>query len=133
MQGRSSDPSCRPDFGTCGRTVRLRANHFPVLSIPDALYEYHIQISPSVLLSHMMVRRIYQLAEQTTAWEQAGMVGTVAHDGASRLISSRPLPYLLEIQVHCHVEGAPLLQSKARLYTLTITFVQVLDMGNLIG
>lgn len=131
MLERSSGPPCRPDFGTRGQTVRLRANHFPVHSIPEALYEYNVKITPRNLPRHT-VTRIYQLAEQTTTWGQAGMVGTVAHDSASRLVSSEPLPHPLEIQVRYYGEGSPLSEQNT-LCTLTIAFVKVLDMGNLIG
>ena len=68
-----------------------------------------------------MKKRIYQLAERTTAWAQAGMLpGRVAHDGRARLVAVYPLPQPLTIEAPYYGQdksGPP--QQGSRTYTLT--------------
>ena len=108
-----------------GSEITLCSNYFPV-GIPEGpLYEYTVEISAARNLSRRLKRCIYQLAEQTTAWQQAGLVGNVAHDlNSSKLVSRRILPHPLTITIPYYDEdqqGPP--TAGGMEYTLTITFV----------
>ncbi|KAF8128683.1 Piwi domain-containing protein [Boletus edulis] len=125
----------RPDFGTEGKEIKLRTNFFPVRVPKGPLYEYDVAITPAAGTSARRVkRRIYQLAEQTTAWTQANMTGKVAHDSSAKLISSFELPQPLTIKVPYYDEdesGPP--QQGGKEYTLTIKFIQEIDTSNLLS
>ncbi|KAI6038599.1 Piwi-domain-containing protein [Pisolithus marmoratus] len=120
----------RPDFGTAGTEIKLRANFFPVRIPKDVpLYEYDVAIAPTAGTSSRRVkRRIYQLAEQTPAWRQAGLHGQVAHDNSTKLIAAKRLPEPLTIRVPYYDEderGPPATGGKE--YTMTIKFIQEID------
>ena len=119
----------RPDFGTAGMEIKLRTNFFPVRIPKGPLYEYDVAITPVAgTASRRVKRRIYQLAEQTSAWKQAGLPGKVAHDNSSKLIAASTLPQPLTIKVPYYDEdepGPPATGGKE--YTLTIKFTQPLD------
>lgn len=119
----------RPDFGTVGTEIKLRTNFFPVKIPKGPLYEYDVAIAPVAgTASRRVKRRIYQLAEQTSAWAQAGLLGNVAHDNSSKLIAARTLPQPLTIKVPYYdddEQGPPATGGKE--YTLTIKFTQPLD------
>ncbi|KAG9313176.1 putative argonaute-like protein [Chiua virens] len=119
-----------PSPGIRGCPVKLRTNHLQVQYIPNVIYEYCASITPPPV-SRNVRYSIYQLAEQTAAWREAGMVGAVAHDGASRLVSSQRLPDVLEIQVSYQQEGTPAPQHGARVFILSIKLVQTLDANTL--
>ena len=83
-----------------GSEITLCSNYFPV-GIPEGpLYEYAVEISPAARnLSHHFKWRIYQLAEQTTAWKQVGLVSNVAHDNSSKVVFGRILLHPITITV----------------------------------
>ena len=124
----------RPDFGTSGREIKLRANFFPVRIPKGPLYEYDVSITPAAgTATRRVKKRIYQLAEQTASWQQAGMSGRVAHDSSAKLISAFELPQPLDIRVPYYDEdetGPP--QTGGKEYTLTIQFIQEIDTGDLV-
>ncbi|KAG6379433.1 ribonuclease H-like domain-containing protein [Boletus reticuloceps] len=138
--GLASDPDShlRPDFGTEGREIKLRTNFFPVQLAPDPqgqnlkLYAYHVHITPAIGTLRRVKRRIYDLAERTITWAQAGMTGRVVHDNDARLFSSFLLPQPLTIRIPYYDEGerGPARQGD-RVYTLMIVFVQEIDTGQL--
>ena len=123
----------RPDFGTIGQEITLRANFFPVHMSQGTLYGYDIAILPvSGTATYRMKKWILHLAEQTTEWRQAGMMDKVVHDGSKRLVSTIQFPQPLAITVPCYNEGesGPPEQGGA-VYTLHIRFIQQIDTGNL--
>lgn len=129
--GAATDVPLRPDFGTDGREIKLRTNFFPVQFHQQnpslKLCAYHIDITPNPGLRRTN-RRVYDLAERTSAWGQAGLVGTVVHDNNSRLFSASMLPQPLMIRVPYYTEdqiGPP--RHGSRVYTLSIIFVQEID------
>lgn len=123
----------RPDFGTEGREIKLRTNFFPVRVPKGPLYEYDVTITPVAGTAVRRVkRRIYQLAEQTTTWEQANMTGRVAHDNSAKLIASFQLPQPLAIKVPYYDEDESGPQKGGKEYTLTIKFIQEIDTSNLV-
>lgn len=123
----------RPDFGTDGKEIKLRTNFFPVRVPKGPLYEYDVAITPVAgTAARRVKKRIYQLAEQTTAWQQANMTGRVAHDNSAKLISAFLLPQPLVIKVPYYDEdenGPP--QQGGKEYTLTFRFTQEIDTSNL--
>ncbi|THH27194.1 hypothetical protein EUX98_g6995 [Antrodiella citrinella] len=145
-----TDLPIRPDFGTVGKAIKLRTNFFPVKVPKGPLYEYEVTITPATTVKRLR-RRIFQLAENTTDWANAGMTRTVAHDHASKLIAARSLPQPLEIKVPFTEEdegeiiappqpakggkpgkkgGGP---KKPQEYVLTINFVQELETESLLN
>ncbi|KAL4076885.1 Piwi domain-containing protein [Scleroderma yunnanense] len=129
------DMPLRPNFGTEGREVTLRVNYFPVYIPKGPLYEYDVEISPAANhLSRHLKRRIYQLAEQTIAWKQAGLSGTVAHDNSSKLVANHILPQPLAIPVPYYDEdeqGPPIAGGKE--YYLTIKLIQEIDTNRIMS
>lgn len=119
----------RPDFGTAGKEIKLRSNFFPVRVPKGPLYEYDVSFTPAAGTAPRRVkRRIYDLAEKTHAWEQAGLSGIVAHDYSSKLIAAQLLPQPLAISVlyyDDHEQGPP--ANGGKQYTLTIKFTQAID------
>ncbi|TCD61374.1 hypothetical protein EIP91_008543 [Steccherinum ochraceum] len=140
-----TDLPTRPDFGTAGRAIKLRTNFFPVKLPKGPLYEYDVTIIPSVTIKRVK-RRIFQLAENTADWNNAGMTRRVAHDHASKLIAARQLPQPLEIKVPYtdEDEGAQGQPQQAKggkkgggrqvkEYVLTIVFARELETQSLIN
>ncbi|KAJ3789398.1 argonaute-like protein [Lentinula aff. detonsa] len=129
-----NDIPLRPDFGTSGTAIKLRANFYPVKVPKGPLYEYHITISPAAGTAQKRVkRRIFQLAEQTSDWSNHGLVGCVAHDYSTKLIAARKLPEPLSVRVLFYEEDeqAPPAQGRKE-YTLDFKFVQNLDTSFLL-
>ncbi|TFY75054.1 hypothetical protein EWM64_g8956, partial [Hericium alpestre] len=124
----------RPDFGTVGTPIKLRTNFFPVKVPKGPLHEYDVTIAPAAgSAARRVKRRIFQLAEATPEWAQAGMRGAVAHDHGAKLIAARQLPQPLTILVHYSEEDeeGPVAQGRGKDYTLTIKYTQPIDTGNL--
>ncbi|KAJ7201035.1 argonaute-like protein [Mycena pura] len=122
----------RPGFGTKGKEIKLRTNYFPV-RIPGApLYEYDVSISPTAgTATRRVKRRIFQLAEASPDWANAGMKGKVVHDHSAKLIAAKKLPQPLAIRVpfYDEDEDPPARGSKGyKEYTVTITYTLSLDM-----
>ncbi|KAJ7151373.1 argonaute-like protein [Mycena crocata] len=122
----------RPDFGTAGREIKLRANFFPVRIPARSIYEYDVSISPTAgTASRRVKKRIFQLAEASPAWAALGLRGRVAHDHAAKLIAADKLrqPLSIRIAFYDEDEDPPAPDSRAyKEYTLTVTFTQPLDL-----
>ena len=58
-------------------------------------------------------RLIFQLAEQTNDWAQAGLRGRVAHDYSSKLTTADKFTQPLQIKVPFVNEDAPIPQQQA--------------------
>ncbi|KAJ4481136.1 argonaute-like protein [Lentinula aciculospora] len=129
-----NDLPLRPDFGTSGTAIKLRANFYPVKVPKGPLYEYNVTISPAAGTAPKRVkRRIFQLAEQTTDWIRQGLAGSVAHDYSSKLIAAMKLPDPLTIRVAFYEEGEPGPPAQGgKVYTLDIKFIQDIDTSSLL-
>jgi eukaryotic translation initiation factor 2C len=46
----------RPEYGTVGKDVTLRANFFPVQVPQGPIYDYNLEISPTTDLSRLKAR-----------------------------------------------------------------------------
>ena len=116
----------RPGYGTVGRVVALRANSFKLESIPDVLYEYIVQITPEPKSQKPRVkRRVLNLFEQTS--DLRPFVNDIAHDGAQRLVASKPLPEPLRGTVIFYEEGDPRPPRDADKYTVEVSFFRELS------
>ncbi|KAF7293020.1 Argonaute-like protein [Mycena indigotica] len=125
-----NDLPLRPDFGTAGRAIKLRANFFPVRLPSGPLYEYDVAITPVAGTAVRRVKkRIFQLAEQSQQW--APLTNRVVHDSSAKIIAVNQLPQPLQIRVPYYdadeTPPAPT-DKKYKEYTLKITFTQSLDM-----
>ncbi|KAH9987974.1 Piwi-domain-containing protein [Russula vinacea] len=94
---RSANPGperpARPGFGTAGRA-----------SMPDMIYEYIVQITPEPKSQKPRTkRRVLALFELTS--ELRPYVNDIAHDGAQRLVASKPLPEEFSGTVLFYEEG----------------------------
>jgi len=120
----------RPDFGTQGREISLRTNYFPV-DVKGKIYRYSAAIAlPCRKLSRHVKHRVFQLAEQTVDWQQAGMPSRVAHDSAEKLVASALLPQPLTIRgTYYDEEGGP--SEGAPEFVLTLTFEEEVDQQTL--
>ncbi|KAJ3051715.1 hypothetical protein HK097_007259, partial [Rhizophlyctis rosea] len=85
----------RPGMGNSGRQIQVRANFFPITSLPGAnIHHYDIQILPDVPPAKN--RKIYQLWEDDALL--SGVLGGVrpVFDGRKNLFAARPLPFEIE-------------------------------------
>jgi eukaryotic translation initiation factor 2C len=115
----------RPGYGTVGRVVALRANFFALESMPEVLYEYIVQIMPEPKSQKPRVkRRVLALFEQTS--DLRPFVNDIAHDGAQRLVASKPLPEPLRGTVIFYEEGDPRPPRDADKYTVEVSFFKEL-------
>ena len=98
-----------------------------------------------MLVSVKRVKRlIFQLAEQTNDWAQAGLRGRVAHDYSSKLIAADKLTQPLQIKAPFVDEDAPTPQQQSirskgkkpkttpKEYVLTIDYVQEIGTQSLL-
>ncbi|KAF9238677.1 Piwi domain-containing protein [Melanogaster broomeanus] len=123
----AGDLPLRPDFGTKGKEITLRTNYFPV-HMEGTMYQYTAVVTHTTSPfgkedSRRIKRRVFQLAENTTDWKQAGMSDRVAHDGAGKLVAASLLPQPLAIHIAYYEEeesGPPAQGEKE--YTLTLSF-----------
>ncbi|KAH9887565.1 argonaute-like protein [Cubamyces lactineus] len=124
----------RPDFGTKGTAIKLRANFFPVKVPKGPLFEYDVALQPAAS-NKRLKRRIFQLAEETTEWRNAGMTGKVAHDHSAKLISCFKLPQPLEIKIAYTDEGEETAEKKRapKPYVMAIKFIQPIETQALIN
>jgi eukaryotic translation initiation factor 2C len=122
----------RPDFGTKGKAIKLRANFFAVKVPKTPLFEYDVTLSPTAGTAIRRVkRRIFQLAEQTPDWARNGLKGNVAHDHATKLIAAKKLPQPLVIRVPFFDEGEDGPKPGGKEYMLTIEFARDIDTQSL--
>jgi hypothetical protein len=129
----SNDLPVRPGFGTAGRSIKLRANFFPVQVPKGPLYEYDVAITPKAKeLPRRIKRRIFQLAEATPEWTSKGLKGVVAHDHSAKLIAAKLLPQPLTIEVQYYDENEAPPAKGGKRYTIEINYTQPLDTGNLL-
>ncbi|KAI0065147.1 Piwi-domain-containing protein [Artomyces pyxidatus] len=120
----------RPGYGTAGRAIVVRANFYAVNLSKDAFFEYSIEIKPDPKSQKARVkRRILDLFEQSDAG--ALYRDYVAHDGAQRLISARPLPQPLSGTVRYYEHGDSGPPANADQYTVTITYTKDLPTAPL--
>ncbi|KAG5725156.1 Protein argonaute-2 [Termitomyces sp. T112] len=128
------DIPLRPDFGTRGKQVKLRANFFPVKIPKRPLYEYEVTISPTNRTAMRRVRRrIFQLAEQSSDWRHKGLQGNVAHDHSSKLISAKKLDQPLRVKVAFFDEDEDGPTPNGPEYTLTIQYSRDIDTQGLLS
>ena len=91
-----------------------------------------------MLVSVKRVKRlIFQLAEQTNGWAQAGLRGRVAHDYSSKFIAADKLTQPLQIRVPFVDEDAPIPQRQAtwstpKEYVLTIEYIREIETQSLL-
>lgn len=128
---RDTDLPTRPGFGTGGTQIKLRTNFFPVRVPKGPLYEYDVAITPATAIKRIK-RRIFQLAEQTADWADAGMVGRVAHDHSTKLISSFTLPQPLVVKVIYTDEDEDEDKKREKEYALTIKYIQDIETQSLV-
>jgi eukaryotic translation initiation factor 2C len=84
----------RPDYGTAGKPITLRANYFD-LCLKDKsqlLYRYDIQIEPSEGVGRKKVRRCLQLLLHQAVFKGV----SAASDYASMLITDSKLPLTID-------------------------------------
>ncbi|CAK5264708.1 unnamed protein product [Mycena citricolor] len=133
----SGEIPLRPDYGTVGRPIKLRANFFPVrVRVPDgAWFEYDVSITPVAgTAARRVKKRIFHLAEQSREWTQYELKDNVAHDYSAKLIAAKKLRQPLNITVVFHDEDEEVPKPKDKgykEYTLSIKFVQNLDKAAL--
>lgn len=125
----------RPDFGTIGQEITLRANFFPVHMSQGTLYDYDIAILPvSGTATYRMKKWILHLAEQTTEWRQAGMMDKVVHDDSKRLVSTSSCPNPWRSRYHATTKVKVVLRSRvARCIRYTFALSNRLIPGTLQG
>ena len=84
-----------------------------------------------MLVSVKRVKRlIFQLAEQTNDWAEAGLRGRVAHDYSSTLIAVDNFTQPIQIKVPFVDEDAP--KAIPKEYVLTIDYIQEIETQSLL-
>jgi len=95
----SPERPLRPGFGTLGIKIILRANFFPLRiskNIPH-YYDYVVSISGPKSDKDGTKIRIFELLDQHPSFR--AYQSHTAHDRSQRLVSSRPLPQPLSIDI----------------------------------
>jgi hypothetical protein len=116
----------RPGYGTVGRAVAVRANFFALESMPEVIYEYIVQITPEPKSQKPRTkRRVLALFELTP--ELRPYVNDIAHDGAQRLVASKPLPDEISGSVLFYEEGDTRPPRDADKYDVVVTFFKELS------
>ncbi|CAA2964694.1 Hypothetical predicted protein [Olea europaea subsp. europaea] len=81
----------RPDFGTAGRKVIVRANHFLVQLAETVLTQYHVSITPEVTSKKVCREIMGQLIKTYGASHLSKRM--LAYDGRKIAYSAAPLPF----------------------------------------
>ena len=118
----------RPGWGTSGKPVTMRANHFAITYSTARIYDYTVKIEPKPNIRRIR-KRIFQLLEQ--APEFASFKPHTVHDSGGRIISSKVLPIPLtgqEINVRYYDEDEEAPHPHSITYVVTITFNSQLDI-----
>lgn len=90
------------------------------------IYEYIVQITPEPKSQKPRVkRRVLALFEETP--ELLPYINDIAHDGAQRLISSKPLPDEITGTVKFYEEGDLKAPREPDVYNVAITFFKELS------
>ena len=127
----------RPDWGTKGKAITLRANFFAV-KLPKNLviYEYEIKYTESSPRGRVkkeipgnMRGQILSLLEQAAGF--GPYLGHIAHDRRTRLVSSRPLPDDLAFDILYIEEEETAPRAGASTYHLTFELKNELDSNEL--
>jgi eukaryotic translation initiation factor 2C len=85
----------RPGVGNAGRLIQVRANFFPVQTLPQLpIHHYEVAISPDVPPAKN--RRVYQLWEDEALL--SGRLGGVrpVYDGRKNIYAARALPLVAD-------------------------------------
>ncbi|KAH6903111.1 ribonuclease H-like domain-containing protein [Coprinopsis sp. MPI-PUGE-AT-0042] len=96
----------RPNYGTLGKQINVRANFFPIKVPKIPLYEYDVAITPK-------------------AKEQSG------HDSSAKLISSVQLEQPLAINILYYDEDEDPPTTGGKVYVMELKYIQAIDTGNL--
>ncbi|CAJ0627017.1 5591_t:CDS:10 [Entrophospora sp. SA101] len=81
----------RPNLGKEGRQLKIRANFFEVLALPEAnIHHYDVTITPDV--PPALNRRVFQTFEEMQRGASLGGVKPV-FDGRKNMYTARPLPF----------------------------------------
>ena len=135
MRLKDADLPSRPDFGTVGQAIKLLTNFFPVNVPRGPFHEYDMNLDPPVQ-NRRLKRRIFQLAEQTDEWKQAGLSGRVAHDHSAQMYApmqfSTPLVIRIVYSDEDEDEEHHDQNREPKEYTLTIKYTQQIDTQGLV-
>ena len=83
------DPPPRPGFGTKGRPIQLRTNHFKIDLPRGNIYHYDVSIQPGKC-PRQINRQVIKQIETKYKDKLAGC--KLAYDGVANLYTSKPLP-----------------------------------------
>ena len=118
------DRPLRPGWGTAGNAITLRANFFAVRVPKEPIYDYVVQISPSTDINRIKAR-LFDLMERSPLFQQH--VSYTAHDRSQRLVSGRPLPQPLDVQVPYYEDDDIGPGPNPKTYIISIKFDRELD------
>ena len=122
------DRPLRPEYGTLGKPITLRANFFAVKVPQQPIYDYAVEISPKEDIIGVKAR-VFQLLENSTLCQEH--LPYIAHDRSQRLVSARKLPQPLNIKIPYYDNDQDDPSHDAKIYALSITFQRELDPGQL--
>lgn len=118
------DRPLRPGWGTAGNAITLRANFFPVRVPQGPIYDYVVQMSPSTDINRIKAR-LFDLMERNPSFQPH--VPYTAHDRSQRMVSGRPLPQPLDIQVPYYEDDDIGPGPNPKTYIISIKFDRELD------
>ncbi|KAJ3089874.1 hypothetical protein HK102_005260 [Quaeritorhiza haematococci] len=124
----------RPGIGSSGRQIQVRANFFPVQSLPGQnIHHYDVNITPDVPPAKN--RRIYQLWEDSSLLSGALNGIRPVYDGRKNVFAARPLPLDSSDSGVFHLEyfddEDPLSKRAPKTFKLTIKKVGEINMQKL--
>ncbi|KAF8970422.1 argonaute-like protein [Flammula alnicola] len=118
----------RPGYGTAGTPITLRANFFAVKVPQGPVYDYVVEVIPTITPKTDIDRikgRLFDLLELSPLCKPH--VPYIAHDRSQRVVSARKLPQPLDIQVPFYDEHEKSPGPNAKVYTISIRFERELD------
>ncbi|EGF81781.1 hypothetical protein BATDEDRAFT_16026 [Batrachochytrium dendrobatidis JAM81] len=130
----------RPNNGSSGRMIPVRANFFSLTTLPSTvIHHYSVEILPEIPPAKN--RRIYKLWEEGSRVHGALKDIFPVYDGRTNIYSSKPLPFegssaLFHVDYYDEDEfvsnsSAPSVKGPAKVFVMTITKLPPINMQRL--
>ncbi|KAJ3123709.1 hypothetical protein HK098_001687 [Nowakowskiella sp. JEL0407] len=148
MDSRIVSYPTRPDFGSNGRLTEIKANFFPVLSLPKLLiHQYNVQFVPET--TSRTARKLFANWVQISN-KKGGILENIlpVYDGKKTIFTSAPIPLVVENFVvelpqdeeynsshappRFGTSGIPGIKKKSQTFTLVIRKIGEIDTQRLI-
>ncbi|KAJ3042407.1 eukaryotic translation initiation factor 2C, 2 [Rhizophlyctis rosea] len=122
----------RPDFGTKGRRISVISNFFPLVSHPDVVYQYDVEVQPAV--PSRINQQVFQAATKQYV-KLKDSAKYLAYDGKKIAYAPKRLPLpndeTAEVEIELPEESGGRARNGGRKFLLFIKFAAKVDMAKL--